>query len=298
MTRPLRLEFANALYHVTSRGDRREPIFVDDEDRSAWLDVFGQVCGRFNWRCHVWCLMTNHYHLLVETPEPNLSRGMRQLNGVYTQRMNRRHGHVGHVFQGRFKAIRVEREAYLLDLARYVVLNPVRAGMVGDVEAWPWSSYSAMTGAQPAAPWLETDWLLRQFGRQRGPAVAAYIDFVRAGVGLPSVWESLQGQIYLGSEPFIARMQALAEAQGPDLREVAVAQRRPLRTTKTRQPGEPLSPADRDELIATDYATGRFSMRELAERHGIHLSTVSRAVARREAGAGVGAGPGDPARSA
>lgn len=137
MSRPLRLEFANALYHVTSRGDRREAIFVDDADRSMWLELFGQVSGRFNWRCHAWCLMTNHYHLLVETPEPNLSQGMRQLNGVYTQRVSRRHGQVGHVFQGRFKAILVERESCLLELARCVVLNPVRARMVGDAGACP-----------------------------------------------------------------------------------------------------------------------------------------------------------------
>ena len=284
MSRPLRLEFANALYHVTSRGDRREPIFIDDADRSMWLDVFGQVCGRFNWRCHAWCLMTNHYHLLVETPDPNLSRGMRQLNGVYTQRFNRRYGHLGHVFQGRFKAILVEREGYLLELARYVVLNPVRARMVSDAGAWPWSSYAAMTGAQSPAPWLETDGLLQQFGRRRDRAVARYVDFVRAGVGLPSLWESLQGQIYLGSDLFIERMQALIEAHGPDLREVPFAQRRPLRPSKARKLAEPLSPADRDEAIAADYAAGRCSMRELADCHGVHLSTVSRAVARQEAG--------------
>ena len=284
MSRPLRLEFANALYHVTSRGDRREPIFIDDADRSMWLDVFGQVCGRFDWRCHAWCLMTNHYHLVVETPEPNLSRGMRQLNGVYTQRFNRRYGHLGHVFQGRFKAILVERESYLLELARYVVLNPVRARMVSDAGAWPWSSYAAMTGAQPVATWLETDGLLQQFGSRRDHAVARYIDFVRAGVGLPSLWESLQGQIYLGSDLFIERVQALAEARGPDLREVPFAQRRPLRTSKARKPAEPLSPADRDEAIAAGYAAGRCSMRELADRHGVHVSTVSRAVARQEAG--------------
>ena len=259
MSRPLRLEFENAFDHITSRGDRREPIFVDDADRSMWLEVFGQICGRFKWRCHAWCLMTNNYHLLVETPEPNLSQGMRQLNGVYAQRFNRRYGHVGHVFQGRCKAILVEREGYLLELVRYAVLNPVRAHMVGDAGAWPWSSYSAMTGTQPAAPWLETDWLLQQFGQRRNRAVAKYVDFVRAGVGLPSVWESLQGQIYLGSEPFIERMQALVEAHGPELREAPVMQRRPLRTSKTRNPAEPMSPADHDELIAADYATGRFA---------------------------------------
>ena len=284
MARPLRIEFPGAIYHVTSRGDRREPIFIDDADRSMWLDVFGQVCSRFNWRCHAWCLMTNHYHLLVETPEPNLSRGMRQLNGVYTQRFNRRYGHVGHVFQGRFKAILVERESYLLELARYVVSNPVRARMVSDAGAWPWSSYAAMTGAQSPAPWLETDGLLRQFGSRRDHAVARYIDFVRAGVGLPSLWESLQGQIYLGSDLFIERMQVLVEARGPDLREVPFAQRRPLRASKARKPAEPLSPADRDEAVTAGYAAGRCSMRELADRHGVHVSTVSRAVARQEAG--------------
>ena len=188
-------------------------------------------------------------------------------------------------FQGRFKTILVEREGYLLELARYVVLNPVRARMVGDASAWPWSSYGAMTGAQPAAPWLETDWLLQQFGRSRNHAVARYVDFVRAGVGLPSIWHSLQGQIYLGSEPFVERMQTLAEARGPELREVPVAQRRPLRSSRARQPSEPMSPAERDEQIAADYATGQFAMRELADRHGVHLSTVSRAVARREASA-------------
>jgi len=102
MARPLRIEYAGALYHVTSRGDRREDIYHDDKDRLTWLDVFSQVCTRFNWRCHGWCLMDNHYHILIETAEGNLSQGMRQLNGVYTQRSNRRHGRVGHVFQGRY----------------------------------------------------------------------------------------------------------------------------------------------------------------------------------------------------
>lgn len=115
------------------------------------FEVLGQVRGRFNWRCRAWCLMTNHYHLPVETPEPNLSQGMRQLNRVYTQRVNRRHGQAGHVFQGRFKAILIERESCLLELARYIVLNPVRAHMVGDAGAWPWSSYGASAGAGKAS---------------------------------------------------------------------------------------------------------------------------------------------------
>jgi putative transposase len=118
MARPLRLEFAGAVYHVTSRGDRREDIYRDDDDRQAWMGVLSLVCTRFNWVVHAFCQMTNHYHLLVETVDGNLSAGMRQLNGLYTQRFNRRHAQVGHVFQGRYKAILVQKEAYLLELSR------------------------------------------------------------------------------------------------------------------------------------------------------------------------------------
>ena len=130
MSRPLRLEIAGGLYHVTSRGDRREDIYHDDTDRLTWLAILAQTCERFNWQIHAWCQMNNHYHLIVETVEGNLSAGMRQLNGVYTQTVNRRHHRSGHVFQGRYKGILVERDSYLLELSRYVVLNPVRAGMV------------------------------------------------------------------------------------------------------------------------------------------------------------------------
>jgi REP element-mobilizing transposase RayT len=181
MSRPLRIELASGLYHVTSRGDRREAIYRDDQDRTDWLTVLGEVCRRFNWRCHAYCEMTNHYHFVVETPDGNLSKGMRQLNGVYTQTTNRRHGLVGHLFQGRFKAILVEREAYLLELARYVVLNPVRAAMVPEEGDWPWSSYRAMVGQAPAPAWLETDWVLGQFGEGRSRAQGGYAAFVRQG---------------------------------------------------------------------------------------------------------------------
>jgi putative transposase len=129
MTRPVRIEFSGALYHVTSRGDRKEAIYEDDVDRERFLEILGEVVRVWNWTCHAFCLMTNHYHLVIETPDGNLSKGMRQLNGVYTQASNRRHGRVGRLFQGRYKAILVDGDAYLLELTRYVVLNPVRAGM-------------------------------------------------------------------------------------------------------------------------------------------------------------------------
>ena len=155
MARPLHLEFAGALYHVTSRGDRREAIYEDDEDRARFLEALGNVIGAFNWRCHAYCLMSNHYHLVIATPDGNLSKGMRQLNGVFTQWSNRRHRRAGHLFQGRFKAVLVDQESHLLELARYVVLNPVRAGMVKAAEDWPWSSYLATIGDEDRPAWLE-----------------------------------------------------------------------------------------------------------------------------------------------
>ena len=113
MARLQRIELAGGIYHVTSRGGRRKAVYRDDQDRADWLWVLGEVCTRFNWRCHAYCEMSNHYHFVIETPEANLSKGMRQLNGVYTQHFNRRHGLAGHLFQGRFKAILVERDAKL-----------------------------------------------------------------------------------------------------------------------------------------------------------------------------------------
>lgn len=272
MTRPLRLELAGGVYHLTSRGDRREAIYADDGDRVAWLKILQSVCERFNWRCHGWCQMDNHYHLVVETVEGNLSRGMRQLNGVYTQHVNRTHQRVGHVFQGRYKAVMVEKESHLLELARYVVLNPVRAGMVADAGQWPWSSYAAFVGEVAAPAWLETDWLLGQFGRQRGEAVARFKDFVRAGVGLPSVWADLRGQIYLGRDGFVQRMQTLADQS---LVEVPRAQRRPMAL--------PLAHyveayADRKAGMAAAYASGDYTLLAIANAFGVHYATVSRAV--------------------
>ena len=140
MVRPLRIEYPGAVYHLTSRGNARDPIFLDDADRYLFLDLLGDLVDRYNWLCHGYCLMDNHYHLLVETIDANLSTGMRQLNGIYTQKFNRQHDRVGHLFQGRYKAIVVEKESYLLELCRYIVLNPVRAKIVNNPGKYRWSS--------------------------------------------------------------------------------------------------------------------------------------------------------------
>ena len=197
MARPLRIEFPGGPYYVISCGDRREAIYLSDADRQYWLDLPGQACTRHNWLCHADCLMDNHFHTVVETIDGNLSGGMRQLNGVYTQWHNRTHNRGVHVFQGQFKAIIVQREACLLELARYVVPNPVHAGICDLPEDWPWSSYRSKLSRVTPPLWLHMQWLMSQFGHNPRAAVAVYIDHVRAGVDLPSVWEKLQSQLYL-----------------------------------------------------------------------------------------------------
>ena len=153
MTRPLRLEFAGGLYHVTSRGDRRGTIYRDDTDRIAWQEVLALVCERYHFVVHSFCQMSNHYHLLVETVEANLSQGMRQLNGVYTQHFNRRHRLVGHVLQNRYKAILVQKENYLLELASRIILNQVRAHMAASPDDWHWSSDHYVLDNAPPPCW-------------------------------------------------------------------------------------------------------------------------------------------------
>ncbi len=274
MARPLRLEFAGCLYHVTSRGDRREAIYEDDIDRQVWLDLLAETCERFHWVCHAWCQMTNHYHLMVETVEPTLSSGMRHLNGVFTQRSNRRHGRTGHLFQGRFKGIVVEKEAHLLELSRYVVLNPVRAGMVDVPSAWRWSSWHATVGSQPAPPWLQVDALLARFARHKAVALERYRRFVLEGIDRPSPLRDLDGQVILGSEAFVQRMLAQGSAPG-ELVEVPRAQRRTRPLTLAQHAQQSPDPA---HAMAQAYASGAYTLLEIAAHFGVHYSTVSRAV--------------------
>lgn len=274
MARPLRLEFAGALYHVTSRGNRRELIYETDEDRHAFLAVLDDVDETSNWVCHAYCLMGNHYHLLIETPDGNLSKGMRQLNGVYTQIFNRRHRRVGHVFQGRYKAILVDKDDYLLELARYIVLNPVRAGLVRSVIYWPWSSYRATLGYKSMLKTLHTDAVLAVFCGTRRTAVRRYERFVFEGRNQPSPWEELKNQVYLGSESFVSEMQGRIE-QPHQLSEIPAAQRRLSARPLTFYAEAAKS---RDEAIVRAYASGGYSMKEIGNFFGLHYSRISRII--------------------
>lgn len=231
MARPLRLEHPGALWHVTARGNERGDVFRDDVDRREFLSVLGRTVGLFGWRLHAYVLMGNHYHLLVGTPEATLSRGMRQLNGDYAQHFNRRHGRDGHVFQGRFKAVLVQRESHLLEVARYVVLNPVRAGLAKSAGEWEWSSWAATAGLAPAPEWLDASFLLEAFGSRRAAAAARYRDFVADGAASSyDPWSQVVGQIYLGSQAFADAARALRSS--PErAREFPRRQREPVAPT-------------------------------------------------------------------
>jgi putative transposase len=259
VSRPLRLEHPGAVWHVTSRGNERREVFRDDADRERWLGLLGKAVVLFAWRLHAYVLMSNHYHLLVETPVPSLSKGMRHLNGVYTQAFNRRHERVGHLFQGRFKSILVEKESHLLELLRYVVLNPIRAGLVRGPGEWPWSSYRATAGEAPAPAWLETAWTLAQFGDAGAAARQRYRDFVGEGRGLAGPWSALRGQIYLGSEAFV--QDALEHAKRPGDREVPRSQRESVPRTV-----EQILPAVLGALATTDDELAGRPRKRLRER--------------------------------
>lgn len=287
MSRPLRIEFPCAVYHVTSWGDRREPIFVDDGDRQDMLAVVAQAIDRFDAEVLAYCLMGNHCHFVLHTRVANLSRLMRHLNGVYTQNFNRRHQKVGHLFQGRFKAVLVDRDAYLLEVCRYVELNPVRARMVAEPGAWPWSSYRAHVGAAATPDWLDTAGLHSYLlGR---PALSAaevrlaadrYATLVAAGRD-DKLWDTaLRQQIYLGDEAFVERMQALAAAPR-QAAEVPRAQRqRTVTLSSLLAAGLP-----RPSALRRAHAEGGVTMTALAAEAGLSVSRVSRLIAKEEAGA-------------
>ena len=224
MPRRLRIEYPNAIHHVTSRGDRQEPIFADDIDRCHLLDIVAEAMRRFDVRALAYCLMGNHFHFVVQTPQANLSRVMRQINGIYTQTFNRRHGKVGHLFQGRFHAAVIDAEAYLLAVARYVELNPVRAGLVASPADWEWSSFRAHIGLTSPLPWLDVETMhghllgrdVRDFADRRN-AIARYESLIASAHDASPWKEGLRHGIYLGDEAFVERVKDLSARSGKKL---------------------------------------------------------------------------------
>lgn len=279
MARPLRLEFPGAIYHITSRGNARENIYVNNADRKKFLSILGDTVDRYNWICHAYCLMNNHYHLLIETIDPNLSMGMRQLNGVYTQSFNRSHKRVGHLFQGRYKSILVERGPHLLELCRYIILNPVKARMVEQPEQYKWSSYKATIARKKSDNFLTSDWILGQFSNKKAEAQKRYRAFVRDGVTAKSPWRQLQSQIFFGSKEFIARMRNLIEDK-KEINEIPREQRYPGRPSLKDLFHDISNKNERNKKMIIAHLHHGYPLNQIAEASGVHYTTVSRAIKR------------------
>ena len=214
MARPLRIEFPDAIHHITARGNERRNIFRDDTDRRVFLQILGEAVKRFGWSLTAWVLMTNHFHLVLQTPRPNLSRGMHWLNSTYASWFNRRHGRCGHLFQGRFKSILIDGETYLREVTRYVVLNPVRAGLAALPEDYQWSSYRSSVGLDPAADWLDTTSLLGMFDEDVAVARQLYEEFVLSKVNSQErLWDQVLNGMYLGSVEWAKRMRRMVESR-------------------------------------------------------------------------------------
>jgi REP element-mobilizing transposase RayT len=210
MSRPLRLEYPGALWHVTNRGIEQRWIYADDSERVHFLHLLEKVIDHYRWQLLAYVLMSNHYHLFFRTPETNLSRGMKDLDGDYASFFNVRHQRAGHLFQGRFKSHLVDGETHLLSLARYIVLNPVRARMVKTPGDWRWSSYRATAGLAPMPGWLDPAPILDVFnGDDWNVAMDGYRAFVAEAIGMDaSPWESLVAGIFLGGTRFLRQVEA------------------------------------------------------------------------------------------
>ena len=285
MARPLRIEFPGAVYHVTSRGDRQELIFRSDCDRQLLLDVVDQAMARLDAEVLAFCLMGNHYHFVMRTRQPNLSRVMRHINGQYTQAYNRRHDLIGHLFQGRFHAILIDSDAYLIEVCRYVELNPVRAKLVDEPSQWHWSSYRAHIGMELGRPWLATRHLHGQLlGREvtsvedQRHAAHLYAATVADGVGIDPWSGKLRGEIFLGDEAFVAEMQARASRQRMGCAEINKSQRTDSRELAYWMAAD----RSRQESFRLAYSVGGLTMGEIARRAGLSLSSVSRLISTAE----------------
>jgi putative transposase len=280
MARQIRIEFPGAIYHITSRGNAKQDIFVDPRDRQYFLSVLTLTADRYEWVIHSYCLMPNHYHLLMETGKPSLSIGMRYLNSRYAQRFNTRHERTGHLLQGRFKAILVERQSYLLELCRYVVLNPVRAGLVSTPDQWKWSSYLAIMRRAPKPRCLYPDWILAQFSDDSIKARRRYERFVLDGIGSESPWSRLRANLLLGDRAFAKDIGVLVHkktpAKGtpkfqgidmkPSLHQIFKSSRK--------------WPLCFDEVCIANFRYG-YNLKQIAEHLHVHPSTLTKALRKR-----------------
>ena len=280
MSRPVRIEYPGATYHITSKGTERgngQAVFQDREDRSAFLNTLDNVVSRFGWLIHSYVLMDNYYHLVVEIREQNLSKGMRQLNGVYTQHFNRRHGQEGPIFQGRFKSVLFEKSSYLLPVCRDVVLNPVRERSPSHLNRYRWSSYRALAGLARKPSFLHDAEVLDSFGKRDQERQQKYRKYVQDGFELESPLLDRSNQVLLGSPKFLRAMQPVLQGEKLAKRGPKQAKRRRSLQALFKNVDQK-SRAERNELICKAHVDYSYTLMDIGEHLGLHYTTVSKIV--------------------
>ena len=274
MPRPIRLDYPGAHFHVTSRGNEQRTIFMDEGDRRRFLSLLATTHDRFDVVCHAYCLMGNHYHLLVESGSGRFSAALQHINGSYGRFFNRRHERVGHLFQGRFKSNLIDTDSYLLEVVRYIELNPCRAALVADPAEWAWSSYRSRLGLAPAPEWLRVEPVMERFG-QTEAGRQAYRDFILAGLENQLIHRKLKGDSIIGSPEFVAVQADRARRRSP-------SQKVPRRQRLADRPalgaifeGVADAPDRRRRAVRACVGYG-YRMTEVAAFLDLHYTTISR----------------------
>ncbi len=274
MARPLRVEYPGALYHVMSRGNGYQNIYKEDKDRLLFLEMIQDAVELHNLIVHAYCLMDNHYHLLIETPDGNLSKAMRDINGNYTQSFNARHKTVGHLMQGRYKAFVIEKDTYLLAVSRYIVLNPVRDSLCDHPKKWKWSSYQHTAGTSKCPEWLHTDWILSLFGDERKEAQKQYRKFVMDGIAADNPYNDLTNGFILGSPQYVHWIWENHTNGSEQLKEYPREQRIVGRPTLDEIFEGVSSKQERDNAIKFARFRCGYLSTEIAKHLGLHCSTI------------------------
>ncbi len=277
MSRPVRIEFPGATYHVTSKSRLKQVIFIDDDDRGSFLNMLENVVQRFGWLIHSFVLLSDHYELVVEVPESNLSKGMRQLNGVYTQHFNRRHGREGPIFHGRFKSVLFEKKSYLLPICRHVVTGPHRLPVPENYALYKWSSYRALAGQARKPSFLHPDEVLKSFAKREKDSQRKYREYIKQGLDADSPMSARKNQVLLGSPRFLNEMKPILQGErlskrGPK----AAKRRRSLRVLFKRV--EEISRHERNELIKRAHLEHGYTLMEIGDHLGLHYTTVSKVI--------------------
>lgn len=283
MSRPLRIQYAGAFYHITNRGNAKQEIFLDKNDYQSFLDTLGVILKRYNWICYSYCLMPNHYHLLIKTLDSNLSDGMRQLNGDYTQSFNIKHDRVGHLFQGRFKSSLVDQEEYYFEVMRYIALNPVRAKLVTSPYYWPWSSYKYLIQGNDSLEYLNTKIALLEYSKNKEKSKQLYKKHVGLKVDDKISWKNLEQRAVIGSDEFMNKIKQFLK-QTRNIKEISKKERfidRP-NLDKIFAKNNLKTKVKRNKFIYKSYSDYGYSLSEIGRHLNLHYSSISKVVKKLE----------------